>query len=160
MVLWGIVTLAMTVVTDFKGILVTCFFLGAAEAGLFPDIIFFLSFWFMRQEQGICIVLLSMLSQLAGAFGGLIAYSVKALEGRWGLKGWQWLFFAEVVPKVVMGIATWWALPATPNNTPWLLSDERHLLRQQLQSSHVNLDIGRFCMQEFISAFTNYKTYL
>ncbi|KAJ9064881.1 hypothetical protein DSO57_1025603 [Entomophthora muscae] len=160
MVSWGIVTLAMAAVTDFKGILVARFFLGAAEAGLFPGIIFFLSFWFTRQEQGIRIALLSASSQLAGAFGGLIAYSVKALEGRWGLKGWQWLFFVEGVVTVVMGIITWWALPATPNDAPWLSSDERHLLRQRLQSSHVDLDIGRFRMQEFISAFTDYKTYL
>ncbi|KAJ9075766.1 hypothetical protein DSO57_1032570 [Entomophthora muscae] len=160
MVSWGVVTVCMACVSDFDGMLAARFFLGVAEAGLFPGLIFYLSFWYTRKEQGFRIALLMASTNMAGVIGGPIAYSVAGLQGVWGMKGWQWLFIVEGVPTVLMGIATWWILPATPNHAPWLSASEHMLLEHRLQKDYVDLDISRFEMREFVGVFTDYKTYM
>ncbi|KAJ9064883.1 hypothetical protein DSO57_1025605 [Entomophthora muscae] len=160
MVTWGLVTMCMAATRDFNGLMATRFFLGVAEAGLFPGIIFLMSFWYTRQEQGIRIAFLSASSQLAGSFGGIISYGISYIDGNLGLRGWQWIFIVEGIPTVVFGTLAWWIVPTTPRQASWLSTDEREFLVQKLEASHVDLEVNRISIRQIRACFADPKTYL
>ncbi|KAI9293029.1 MFS general substrate transporter [Neoconidiobolus thromboides FSU 785] len=160
MITWGVVTMCLAAVTNFSGLLAGRFFLGIAEAGLFPGIIFYLSFWYTRSEQGVRIAFFFSASSLAGAFGGLIAYGIDYLDNSGGLKSWQWIFIIEGLPTVLLGVLTWFIMPSSPQTAKWLTEEEKEFLKQRLIASHVEVESKKFDKAQFISAFKDYKTYL
>jgi MFS family permease len=160
MVTWGGITMAMAAVKNFQGLIACRFFLGLSEAGLFPGIIYFLSFWYTRKEQGLRIALFYSAASLAGAFSGLLAYGISYIDGKGGLSGWQWIFIIEGLPSVLVGIATWWLLPSTPNNAKWLNDSERDFLSQRLLKDHTDSETKAFRKEQLIEAFKDYKVYL
>ncbi|KXN73678.1 MFS general substrate transporter [Conidiobolus coronatus NRRL 28638] len=147
MVTWGAITMALAAVKNFEGLIAGRFFLGVAEAGLMPGLIYYLSFWYTRKEQGLRISLFFSSANLAGAFSG-------------GLSGWQWIFIIEGIPSVVIGIATWWLLPSTPNKVKWLTQSERNFLAKRLMDDYTDSETRIFRKDQLIEAFTDYKVYL
>ncbi|KXN73674.1 MFS general substrate transporter [Conidiobolus coronatus NRRL 28638] len=159
MVTWGAITMALAAVKNFEGLMAGRFFLGVAEAGLFPGIIYFLSFWYTRNEQGTRIALIFSATSFAGAFNGLLAYGISYIDQHGGLSGWQWIFIIEGIPSVLIGIATWWLLPSTPNCVKWLTQSEREFLAQRLLNDHTDSETKVFRKDQFKEAFTDYKVY-
>ncbi|KXN73679.1 MFS general substrate transporter [Conidiobolus coronatus NRRL 28638] len=160
MVTWGAITMALAAVKNFEGLMAGRFFLGVSEAGLFPGLIYFLSFWYTRKEQGLRIALFYSAASLAGAFSGLLAYGISYIDQHGGLSGWQWIFIIEGLPSVIIGIATWWLLPSTPNHVKWLTQPERDYLAQRLMNDHTDSGTKVFRKEQFKEAFTDYKVYL
>jgi MFS family permease len=92
----GTVSVSMAAVSNFAGILVCRFLLGAFEAGLFPGVIYFMSLWYPRKMQAIRLGFFSSFSALAGAFGGLLAYGISQIKSP-KLAPWQLIFIVSIV---------------------------------------------------------------
>jgi MFS transporter, ACS family, tartrate transporter len=126
MVSWGIVSASMMFVAGEKSFYALRILLGLAEAGFFPGIILYMSYWFPARERARAVALFMMASPLSGVINGpisgaLLEYTNKA----WGLAGWQWLFLLEGIPAVVLGFVTWWFLTDRPEEAEWLEPGER-----------------------------------
>eukprot|EP01100_Stratorugosa_tubuloviscum_P011772 TRINITY_DN5339_c0_g1_i1.p1 TRINITY_DN5339_c0_g1~~TRINITY_DN5339_c0_g1_i1.p1 ORF type:complete len:459 (-),score=185.00 TRINITY_DN5339_c0_g1_i1:63-1439(-) len=132
-VAWGICTIAMIFVNDFKDLILVRIFLGITEAGFFPGAVFYLTFWYKKQEQGRRLGLLVASTACAVSIGGILAYLILQIQSdSFGLKPWQWLFLIEGFPSILTGIFTCFYLPNYPNNAKWLTEEERKLAKLRL----------------------------
>ncbi|KAL4804583.1 major facilitator superfamily domain-containing protein [Aspergillus unguis] len=116
----------------YSALAVLRFLLGAAEAGVFPGMIFHFTFWYKPAERAIRIAFFMCSATLSGAFGGAIAYGVGHLNGRRGLEGWRWLFIIEGVPSIAVGILVFLFLPSYPEKAGWLSAEEKELQTRRL----------------------------
>ena len=157
---WGICSTCMAAVTNYSGLLATRFFLGLMEAGLFPGVLFYLSFWYPRKDLAFRIAMLLSAATAAGAFGGLLAYSISFMNGVGGLSAWRWLFIIEGVPTIFLGFATYWVLPNSPNSASFLTEKERDFIINQLRVDGINSEGRDFNKREFYSTLCNFKIWL
>ncbi|VTT73016.1 unnamed protein product [Fusarium fujikuroi] len=117
---------------NFAGISAMRFFLGAAEAGVFPGMIYYFSFWYKPEERALRIATFLSSASLAGAFGGCIAYGVGHMNMVGGLEAWRWLFIIEGIPSVILGVLVFFFLPSYPENCNFLTTDEKRLQARRL----------------------------
>ncbi|KAJ9081890.1 hypothetical protein DSO57_1010100 [Entomophthora muscae] len=160
MVTWGIVTIGLSAVTDYRSLFAARFFLGVAEAGTFPGIVFFLSFWYTRREQGIRLAFIFCASMVAGVVGGFAAYGIQYIAGALGLAAWQWIFVLEGLPTVVLGVVTWFGLPGTPMDATWLDGNEKEFINQRLKDSFVDVEVKKIQLDHVLATLRDYKTFL
>lgn len=104
------------------------FLLGAAEAGVYPGMIFYLTFWYGPRERAIRIAVFLCSATLAGAFGGAIAYGVGNMNQVGGLTAWRWLFILEGLPCIILAVAIFFFLPSYPEKAKWLNEEEKSIL--------------------------------
>src|SRR6185312_10601838 len=133
MITWGIVSTCTMFVRDARSFYLVRILLGIAEAGFFPGIVLYLSYWFPARERARAVACFMMASPLSGAFGGMLSGNLlEYTDGTWGLAGWQWLFLIEGIPSVLLGLVTWWYLTDRPDQARWLDSDERSWLADRM----------------------------
>jgi ACS family tartrate transporter-like MFS transporter len=132
MVSWGLVATAMALVSGPVSFYVMRFLLGVAEAGFFPGIILYLTYWFPARERARIVALFMAAVPLATMVGGPISGALLELHGLAGLKGWKWLFIIEGVPAVLLGLAAFFFLDDKPEQARWLLREEREALSRVL----------------------------
>jgi D-galactonate transporter len=126
MVVWGIVSAAMVFVHSPLSFYVMRTLLGAAEAGFFPGVILYLTYWFPNRQRAQAISLFLLGIAFAGVLGGpLSGWIMQTFDGHWILHGWQWLFLLEGVPAVLAGIATLFVLDDGPARARWLSPEEK-----------------------------------
>ncbi|MGW3627107.1 MFS transporter [Streptomyces sp. NPDC000880] len=129
MVLWGIVSACFMFVENPAEFYALRLLLGACEAGFFPGVILYLTYWFpsdMRARAIGIFILAQPVSGLVGApLGGWILGSFDHVGG---LSGWQWLFLIEGIPSIILGIAVIWLLTDTPQEAKWLTEREKGLV--------------------------------
>ncbi|KAF3032417.1 hypothetical protein E8E11_003134 [Didymella keratinophila] len=106
MISWGIITICTCAVESFGGLLAIRFFLGVAEAGLFPGVVMYLCYWYKPSS-------------------GLLATSISFLNGKACLAGWQWLFVITGIPAVLFGIIVWFFVPNYPQDAKFFREEER-----------------------------------
>jgi MFS family permease len=137
MVTWGLVATLMAFVPNAGWLYTGRIVLGIAEAGFFPGIILYLTWWFPRADRarlvGLFMVFLPLSSAIGAPISGLI---LQVSDGWFGLAGWQVLFILEGVPTVLLGIAAWWYLTDRPRNAAWLTPDEREWLHSTMEAEH------------------------
>lgn len=92
MMSWGAITTGTGGVKNYPTLVVTRFLLGLFEAGLFPGLVYYLTFWYRSDERSLRVAIILASSTLAGAFGGAIAYGIQFMNGAAGLSAWRWLF--------------------------------------------------------------------
>jgi ACS family tartrate transporter-like MFS transporter len=133
MIVWGVISASMMFIEGAASFYVLRFLLGAAEAGFFPGIILFLTWWFPERQRTPAIAL--FLTAVAAAYvaGGPISGGLLELDGFLGLDGWQWLFLVEGIPAVVLGIVTLRFLDERPRDAAWLEPDEREFLAAEVE---------------------------
>lgn len=135
LITWGILSGATAFVWSPTSFYIVRVLLGAAEAGFFPGMIFFMTLWFPRQYRarmfGTFNIAVPLSSVIGAPISGLI---LEYLNGFHGLAGWQWMFLMEALPAVSMGIIVLLALPDTPSNASFLNQDERHWLSSRLDA--------------------------
>jgi MFS transporter, ACS family, tartrate transporter len=132
MISWGLITIGMLFVSGPVSFYALRFLLGAAEAGCFPGIIYYLGTWFPRSERGRVLALFAAAIPIASVAGGPIAGLLLSLNGELGLAGWQWLFLIEGLPAVLLGIVVLKRLPDSPAQATWLNAPERQSLLHAL----------------------------
>ncbi|KAF8252198.1 MFS general substrate transporter [Wilcoxina mikolae CBS 423.85] len=132
MMSWGAITTGTGGVKNFPGLMITRFLLGVFEAGLFPGLVYYLTFWYRSDERSLRVAIIMASSTLAGAFGGAIAYGIAFMNQAQELTGWRWLFILEGIPSCLSAIAVWFWLPDYPETADWLTCDEAHLAVQRL----------------------------
>lgn len=132
MVSWGVVAMAMIAVRGAHSFYFLRFLLGVAEAGFFPGIILYLTYWFPASEQARSVALFMTATALAGVIGGPVSGALLQMHGALGLAGWQWLFLIEGVPAVLLGFVVLLYLPDGPGEARWLTEAEREWLSGKL----------------------------
>jgi ACS family tartrate transporter-like MFS transporter len=125
MITWGIVSATMTFVWDATSFYVLRFLLGAAEAGFFPGIILYLSYWFPAHRRAAITSLFMAAVPISVVLGSPLSSALLEMHGIGGLKGWQWLFIMESIPAVVLGIIVLFYMTDKPEKATWLADDER-----------------------------------
>lgn len=133
MVGWGLVSAATMFVTTAPAFYAMRFILGVAEAGFFPGIILYLTYWFPRTHRAGMIAAFMTAIAVAGVIGGPISgWIMGTLNAVAGLAGWQWLFLLEGIPSVVVGVVVLLYLDNGPATARWLTEPERALLLERL----------------------------
>lgn len=134
MVGWGVSSAATMVVTTPGQFYVTRFLVGAFEAGFFPGIVLYLTYWYPSERRAHTVGLFATALALAGAIGGPVSGAVMSgLDGVLGMHGWQWLFLAEGLPSVVLGVVAYALLSDKPDDASWLSGEEKALVRDNLR---------------------------
>ncbi|MPW22256.1 MFS transporter [Paraburkholderia sp. CNPSo 3157] len=134
MLLWGATSACMMFVQSPAMFYVMRFLLGVFEAGFFPGMILYLTYWYPANRRGRVMALFLTAVAIAGVVGGPVSgWALNHLDGVRGLKGWQWLFLTQGLPSCVLGIAAFFYLDDRPHQARWLSATEKAILRDSVQ---------------------------
>ena len=119
--------------------------LGIAEAGFFPGIILYLTYWFPSEIRARKVALFMTAIAISQVIGSPISGAIMQFaDGVNGWRGWQWLFLLEGIPSVLIGVVVFWLLPDGPRKAPWLTSAEKDLIVQRVEQDHAaKKDLGQ-----------------
>jgi MFS family permease len=134
MVSWGAISALTACVGGPLSFWAVRFALGLAEAGFFPGIILYLTWWFPQRHRSRIVGLFMAAVPLANATSSLVSGPLLGLDGRLGLAGWQWLFVLEALPAVLLGGVVYFRLTDRPDDAAWLAPAERHWLVGRLDA--------------------------
>jgi len=133
MVAWGLLSASMFFIDSKESFYLLRFLLGAAEAGFFPGIVLYLTWWFPEADRGRTLALFMTAISASYVIGGPLSGGLLELDGIAGLDGWQWLFLVEGIPAVVLGFVTLRFLDDRPRDAEWLEADEREALAARVE---------------------------
>lgn len=123
-VTWGLLTMAMMFISSPLVFYILRLLLGAAEAGLYPGIMYLITMWFAQKDRAMVVGLILTASSVAFIVANPIGGALMKMDGIAGLHGWQWLFVLEGIPTVLLGIFIFFALPNSPSDAKWLQPEE------------------------------------
>jgi len=133
MVSWAVLSAAMVFVNSALSFYIVRFLLGVAEAGFFPGIILYLTYWFPAARRGRATSLFLAAIAVASLVGNPISgWIMHSLSGVHGWQGWQWLFALEALPSLVLGVLAWFWLEDRVKNAQWLTPQERDLIARDI----------------------------
>jgi ACS family tartrate transporter-like MFS transporter len=157
-IVWGVVSMAFMFLNGVTMFYVMRFLLGAAEAGFFPGVLLYLTYWFPAAERAKTIAMFATGGVLAGVVGSPISGQLLTMDGIGGLQGWQWLFFLEAVPAVILGIVVLCLLPDRPDKAHWLSAREKNWIKTRLADEA--LSSGAHQEHRLRDAFTSGRIWL
>lgn len=132
MITWGLVGVAMAFVVGPYSFYLCRFLLGAAEAGFFPGVILYLTYWFPKAYRARIVAMFMVAIPVSSFLGSPLSAGLLQLDGAAGLHGWQWLFIAEAIPAVLLGLGALFMLPSRPAEAPWLKPEQKAWLEGRL----------------------------
>jgi MFS transporter, ACS family, tartrate transporter len=132
MVTWGIVSMAMAFVSGTNSFYALRFLLGVAEAGFFPGILLYLTYWFPNRLRAGILGLFILANPISTVLGAPLSIALLEVQ-LFGLKGWQTLFLVEGLPAVLFGIVVLYKLYDSPEKAPWLSERERQVLARMIE---------------------------
>lgn len=149
MISWGIISTAMFLVTGPVSFYVLRFLLGVAEAGFFPGMILYLTYWFPARERARAVALFMTAVPIAGVIGSPLSGWLLTLDGLAGFAGWQIMFLAEGLPAVLLGLVVLRYLPDGPEDAGWLSPEERSWLRESFdRENSIKADHGEYTTRQ------------
>lgn len=158
MITWGLISAGMAFVTGPTSFYVMRLLLGAAEAGLYPGIILYLTYWFGREERARAVGMFLLGVCIANIVGAPLGGALLMLDGVGGLHGWQWMFIVEGIPAVILAFYVYAVLPDKPRDAKWLTPADVEYIETKLESERpVGVDKNQ--KFSFKTAFTN-KTFM
>ena len=144
MITWGIVSALFMFIRTPLSFYALRFVLGVAEAGFFPGIILYLTYWFPSDRRGRMISMFMMAIPLSGIFGGpLSGWIMATFAGAAGLAGWQWLFLLEAAPALIVGVIVLLYLDNGIRSAKWLTDNEKALLERRLADDSAHIEPHR-----------------
>ena len=144
MVSWGLISAGMSMVSGPASFLILRFLLGAAEAGFFPGIILYLTYWFPARYRALIVSRFMFAIPVSLMIGApLSGWILTAAEGWLGMAGWKWLFIFEGLPSVILGFVTYYYLTDKPIQAQWLNPAEREWLQAQLDQEAAEVEAVR-----------------
>jgi MFS transporter, ACS family, tartrate transporter len=133
MISWGVISACMMFMHSKESFFVLRFLLGVSEAGFFPGMILYLTYWFPTHERARAVARFMTATSLAGVVGGPLSSYLLRMDGRAGLAGWQWLFLSEGIPTILLGISVLFLLKNGPEKADWMKPEEKVWLAGELQ---------------------------
>ncbi|KAF6809212.1 MFS transporter [Colletotrichum plurivorum] len=158
-VVWGTIMTLMGLCHNFPGLLAARWFLGIAEAGLFPGVNYYLSCWYKGSEIGVRSAVFFSAAALAGSFGGLLAAAIAKMHDIGGRPGWAWIFIIEGLATVVVGAFCWWMVFDWPEDARFLTPDERIRVQRRLLADKQGRTAEDFDKRHIYEAMKDWKTY-
>lgn len=156
MISWGVVSAAMIFVKTPTVFYILRFLLGVAEAGFFPGIILYLTYWYPASRRSKITALFMTGIPIAGVVGGpLSGWILDRFHNVNGLHEWQWLFLLEAIPSLVAGVATFFYLDDGIRDAKWLDAEEKALLERELANESNKIEV-----QDARGAFTNARVWV
>jgi MFS family permease len=135
MVLWGAVVVSMMFAQNENWFYVQRFLLGSFEAGFFPGVLLYLSFWFPNHRRGRATSLFLVGIPLSGLVGGAISGAVmEGMDGLLGIRGWRWLFLVDGLPAILLGLAAMFVLTDKPANASFLTDAEKQVVIEDMEA--------------------------
>ena len=132
MITWGLIAAAMVFVQGTTSFIVLRFLLGAAEAGFYPGIILYITYFFPAAYRGRIVAIFTTGVPLSLFLGSPVSTMLLEMHGMLGLAGWKWMFLLEAIPSILLGVACLWVLSDRPADAAWLDADERRWLERRL----------------------------
>jgi MFS family permease len=133
MVSWGLLSGALALSNSAGSFYLLRFLLGVAEAGFFPGVILYLTYWYPQELRARMVALFMTAIALAGVIGGPFSgWLLRVTDGWYGLAAWQWLFLIEALPAVLLGLVLPWLLTDRPEQAKWLNQEEKQILTEKL----------------------------
>ncbi|MFD4708260.1 MFS transporter [Streptomyces sp. NPDC058430] len=132
MFVWGLLSCAMATVNSPTSFYALRFLLGAAEAGFFPGVILYITYWFPAADRGKATGMFQSAVAISSIIGNPLGGYLIGLHGLAGLDGWKWMFLLEGAPTVLLAIAVPWLLTDRPEQASWLTGEEKSLLTDRL----------------------------
>jgi ACS family tartrate transporter-like MFS transporter len=175
MIGWGLVSMAMMFVVGQWSFYAMRVLLGIAEAGFFPGMVLYLTYWVPAAERARTGALFMTAAPVAVLIGAPVSEALLGLDGVLGLQGWQWLFLVEGFPAVVLGVVALWYLSDRPEDAHWLpagerewlgrtMAHERSLREAQHSGSHLRTLLGGrvllICFIYFLNTLVTYGVFL
>lgn len=133
MVTWGVISSATAFVESSTSLYIMRFLLGAAEAGFFPGVILYLTYWLPANYRARMVAIFMVAIPGANFIGSPLSGLLLSLDGWLGMRGWHWLFILEGIPAVLLGIACLFVLTDRPEQAKWLNSEQKAWLAERLQ---------------------------
>lgn len=134
MITWGIVATASAFIQGPKTFYLLRCLLGIAEAGFFPGMILYLTYWFPARHRARTVALFMTATAISGSIGGPLSGMLLTMHGIGGLAGWQWLFIIEGLPAIVLGVIVFFYLTDSPEKAKWLSGEEQRWLVERLRT--------------------------
>jgi MFS transporter, ACS family, tartrate transporter len=175
MIGWGFVSVGTMFIYDVTSFMTARVLLGIAEAGFFPGMVLYLTYWIPAADRARAGALFMMAAPVAVIVGAPLSEALLNLDGTLGLKGWQWLFLVEGLPAIVLGLLTLEVMTDRPDQARWLTPDDRRWLsatmvadraaREALGHTSVRDSFGSprvwlLCTVFFLNSVVNYGMFL
>ena len=158
MIAWGIVSMSFIFINGTTMFYFMRFLLGAAEAGFFPGVILYLTYWFTSAERARAVAMFATGGVLAGVIGSPVSGAILELDGMAGLAGWKWLFLLEGFPAVALGVVVLLMLPNRPRDARWLTPEQRTWVQGRLDADAAAA--GPSTITNFGQVFTSGRVWL
>lgn len=134
MIVWGLVSMATMFISDVWSFMAARIILGIAEAGFFPGMVLYLTYWIPANERARANALFMMAAPVSVIVGAPVSEALLAMHGLWGLRGWQWLFLLEGLPAVILGVMALKVLTDRPEQADWLEPQHREWLTSTMNA--------------------------
>ena len=156
MISWGVVSACMMLVKTPTSFYILRFLLGVAEAGFFPGIILYLTYWYPAARRAKVTSLFMTGIPMAGVIGGpLSGWIITAFDGMNGLAGWKWLFILEAIPSIFLGLMVLLYLNDKISDASWLTAQEKAMLHRNIEADSANIED-----HSALGAFRNGKVWI
>lgn len=158
---WGIIATCTGFVQSYGALIAVRLILGVVEAGLFPGLNVYLTFFYTKQELALRVGYLFVSAAIAGALGGLLAYGIGQMAGISGYSGWRWIFIIEGLPSIVLGVVSFFLLPNDIDHAYFLTPEEKKLANaRHLRHYGVTESGQKFSKNDMVAAFKDWKVWL
>lgn len=160
MIAWGLLSASMAFIQRTASFLALRFVLGAAEAGFFPGVILYLTYWFPAQHRGVIISRFMFAQPIALMIGSAVSGWILGMDGYMGVAGWKWLFILEGLPSSLLGLVALRYLTDTPAQAAWLKPNERQWLQSKLDQERASVEAKSGPKNSILETMSNVRVIL
>lgn len=134
MLTWGIVVILTGFAQTTTHLYILRFLLGVAEAGFFPGVILYLTYWFRNRERGKATAVLLLALPIGGLIGAPLSTWILDNVAWLSMSGWRWMFILEGIPALILGVVVLFYMTNRPANAKWLTQEEKNWLESELEA--------------------------